>query len=88
MYFYFDMSAASGVRYLQGSHMTRRDLVKSKALILISYKGLSGDSCRQTLPNSGMQYEPLLVAVQTTMGMWCEPVMLRVESNSASHMEQ
>ena len=68
--------------------MTRRDLVKSKALILISYKGLAGDSCRQTHTNSGMRYEALLVAVQTTIGMWCEPVVLRVESNSASRMEQ
>lgn len=87
MYFYFDMDAALGVRYLQGSHITRRYLVKWKALILISYKGL-GDSCRQTHTNSGMRYEPLLVVVQTTMGMWCEPVVLRVESNSASRIEQ
>ena len=68
--------------------MTRRDLVKSKALILTSYKGLAGDSYRQTHTNSGMRYEPLLVAVQTTIGMWYIPVVLRVESNSASRIEQ
>ena len=88
MYLYFDMNAVSEVRYLQGSHITRRDLVKWKALILISYKGLSGESCRQTHTNSSMRYEPLLVSVQTTIGMWCIPVVLRGESNSASRMKQ
>ena len=48
---YFGIGAASEVEYLQGSQITCGDLVKQKALILISYKGLAGDSCRQTHTN-------------------------------------
>ena len=57
MYHYLGIGTASEAIYLQSSHITCKDLVKQKALILISYKGLAGDSCRQTHTNSGIRYE-------------------------------
>ena len=59
MYRYLDMGAASEAIYLQGTHITCEDLVKQKALILISYKGLAGDSCRQTHTNRRLLYRVL-----------------------------
>ena len=59
MYRYLDMGAASAAIYLQGSHIICEDLVKQKALILISYKGLARDSCRQTHTNRRLLYRVL-----------------------------
>ena len=59
MYRYLDMDAASAAIYLQGSHITCEDLVKWTALILISYRGLAGDSCRQTHTNRRLLYRVL-----------------------------
>ena len=51
MYRYLGMGATLEAIYIQDSHITCGDLVKQRALILISYKGLAGDSCRQTHTN-------------------------------------
>ena len=59
MYRYLGMGAASAAIYLQGSHIICEDLVKQKALILISYKGLARDSCRQTHTNRRLLYRVL-----------------------------
>ena len=59
MYRYLDMGAASAAIYLQGSRIICKDLVKWRALILISYRGLAGDSCRQTHTNRRLLYRVL-----------------------------